>query len=67
MKKREIPNTTCAFCEKGVRMIDGETVLCEKKGPVPSDHTCRRFVFDPLKEKPTPTAQLFKKTKMETL
>lgn len=67
MKKRDIPETTCAFCEKGVRLIDGETVLCKKKGPVSLDGTCRGFVFDPLKEKPTPTSAFFKKTDMETL
>lgn len=66
MKKRDIPEKTCAFCELGIRMIDGETVLCKKKGPVPSDNTCRKFIFDPLKETPVPVSGL-KKTKMETL
>lgn len=67
MKKRDIQEKTCAFCEYGVRMIDGESVLCKKKGPVSAEHTCRKFIFDPLKESPTPVAQGFKKTKMETL
>ena len=66
MKKRDVPEKTCAFCELGIRMLDGETVLCKKKGPVASDGCCRKFIFDPLKESPTPSAG-FKKIKMETL
>lgn len=66
MKKRDIPEKSCAFCELGIRMIDGETVLCKKRGPVSSDNACRKFIFDPLKEAPVPVSGL-KKTKMETL
>jgi hypothetical protein len=66
MKKRDIPEKTCAFCEMGTRMIDEESVLCKKRGPVSSDYTCRKFVFDPLKETPCPSSSI-KKMKMETL
>ena len=65
MKKRDIPEKICAFCENGTRMVDEDTVLCSKKGPVASDFHCRRFTFDPLKEKPSPAP--LKKVKMETL
>ncbi len=67
MRKKDIPENTCAFCELGVRMVDGDTVLCKKRGPVSADHYCRKFIFDPLKESPTPVSASFKKTKMETL
>ena len=66
MKKKDIPEKICAFCENGVRMLDSDSVLCKKKGPVRADFHCRKFVFDPLKENPTPSS-LFKKAKIETL
>lgn len=65
MKKRDIPEKICAFCENATRMVDEGSVLCSKKGPVSSDFSCRRFVFDPLKESPSPAP--LKKVKMETI
>ncbi len=67
MKKKNIPEKTCAFCENGIRMIDGETVLCKKKGPVPSDSTCRKFFYDPLKETPVPSSVKIKNSNIETM
>lgn len=66
MKKRDIPESTCAYCEHGKNLIDGESTLCKYKGPVSPAHRCRRFVFDPLKMSMEPR-KLKLNTKIETL
>ncbi len=65
MKKRDIPEKVCAYCENGQRLIDSESALCKYKGAVSMDYHCRRFVFDPLKLSLEP--KKIKITKMETL
>lgn len=47
----------CALCENSVP-LDGETVLCRKKGPVSAEHTCRSFKYDPLKRVPPKPAAI---------
>ena len=47
----------CAFCLHGQDFSE-DTVLCKKRGPVPFDHCCRKFVYDPLRRTPTPAAKL---------
>lgn len=42
----------CALCERGTLLGGTDYVLCPKNGAVPADHTCRKFIFDPLKRKP---------------
>ena len=66
MKKKNIPERACAFCENGQKLIDEETCLCRHKGPVSLDYSCRKFVFDPLKAERSARAPIFN-TKMETL
>jgi hypothetical protein len=66
MKKRDIPERACAFCEKGKRLIDGENAICKHRGVVPLDFSCRRFLFDPLKIEREPRSFSFS-NKIETL
>ena len=42
---------TCAYCQHGTS-IDGEQVLCAKKGVVPPCGKCRKFIYDPCKRIP---------------
>ncbi len=41
----------CSYCQYGTQ-IDGEQVLCIKKGVVPVDGKCRKFCYDPCKRVP---------------
>lgn len=66
MKKRDIPEKACAYCENGQRLIDSESALCKHKGVVSLDFRCRRFVFDPLKMSLEPR-KIKLNTKIETL
>lgn len=42
----------CKFCENAKTLSDPDCMVCEKYGIVPSSHSCRRFVYDPLKRSP---------------
>lgn len=42
----------CKFCERAKKLYDGDTMLCEKYGVVPSSHKCGKFRYDPLKREP---------------
>lgn len=65
MKKHDIPERACAYCENAKTLIDSESALCKYKGPVSMDYKCRRFLFDPLKMSLEPKKIKF--TKIETL
>ena len=41
----------CAFCQRGEPLTD-DLILCHRCGPVTLDHSCRKFVYDPLRRKP---------------
>lgn len=41
----------CAYCQRGTP-LDGETVMCPKRGVVSAAGSCRRFRYDPLKRVP---------------
>lgn len=49
---RDIP-ARCAWCRHGEAM-DADRVICRRKGPVPADGSCRRYVYDPYKRTPPP-------------
>lgn len=66
MKKRDIPERACAYCENGKRLIDNESAICKYKGAVSLGYCCRKFVFDPLKMSPEPR-RIKLNTKIETL
>ena len=44
----------CAFCENGHKIDGGAYYICQKKGVVAPDFSCRRFCFDPLKIEMSP-------------
>lgn len=43
---------SCSYCEYGKASVDGETVLCRKKGVVEKDFACKKFKYDILKRQP---------------
>lgn len=47
----------CAYCRKG-KSVDGETVLCRKKGVMAPEDSCPAFRYDPLKRVPPRRAAL---------
>ena len=47
----------CAYCAKG-KKVDGETVLCRKKGVVQPEDSCPSFRYAPLKRVPPSPAAL---------
>jgi hypothetical protein len=52
---------SCSYCSRGTK-IDDEQVLCIKKGIVPANGKCRKFVYDPCKRvPPKPKALDFEK------
>lgn len=65
MKKKNIPEKSCAFCEYSKKLIDEESAICPHKGAVPLDYICRKFTFDPLKVERV--AKQIKLSKIETL
>lgn len=42
----------CDYCQFGKRTKDGNRVLCEKQGLVDQNHSCRSFIYSPLKRIP---------------
>lgn len=42
----------CANCFYGRMPLDGVSVLCEKKGVVDPETSCRHYKYDPLKRIP---------------
>ncbi len=42
----------CQYCEHGMLSYDETVVLCPKKGMMPPDFVCKKYVYDPLKRKP---------------
>ena len=47
----------CAYCARG-RALDGDQVVCPKKGVMSAGSYCRSFKYDPLKRVPTPPVTL---------
>jgi len=41
----------CAYCAHGAQ-LDGESILCRKRGIVAPGDSCRAFRYDPLKRVP---------------
>ncbi|MBE6611521.1 MAG: hypothetical protein E7632_03415 [Ruminococcaceae bacterium] len=51
-KKTEGAAKVCEFCRFCEAITGTEDMLCEHLGVVSREHTCRRFVYDPLKRVP---------------
>ena len=47
----------CAYCARG-RALDGDQVVCPKKGVMSAGSHCRSFKYDPLKRVPPRPAVL---------
>lgn len=47
----------CAYCQRGTD-LDGEQVICPKRGVVSAGGHCRAFRYDPLKRVPPKPAVL---------
>lgn len=41
----------CAYCRRGAQ-LEGDTILCVKKGLVSPGGSCRKFKYDPFKRVP---------------
>ena len=54
----------CALCENAA-VIDGDTVICRRKGPMDATASCRRFKYDPLLRQPQRPAALKKYTQKD--
>ncbi len=42
----------CDYCSYGKRTKDGNRVLCEKRGLVEQNYSCKAFIYSPLKRIP---------------
>ena len=47
-------NPACNYCGHGRPTLDGNAILCCKKGVVTSSFSCRKFLYDPIKRNPSP-------------
>lgn len=55
----------CAYCQRGAT-LNGDSVLCIRRGVVSPDWHCKSFRYDPLKRvPPRPPAPDFSKLKDE--
>lgn len=48
----------CEYCNYGEKSSDGQMILCNKKGIVSPDFSCRKFDYSPLKRIPKRIYQL---------
>lgn len=42
---------SCSYCRFGTA-LDDTSILCTKRGVVPTDAKCRKFKYDPIKRIP---------------
>lgn len=43
---------SCSYCTHGKISPNAELILCNKKGVVELDFSCKKFKYDPLKRQP---------------
>jgi len=48
----EVLEKRCCYCEYATAIRETTGYICNKKGVVPYNFSCRKFVFDPLKLSP---------------
>ena len=48
----------CAMCQHSADIEDEDYILCSKKGIVPMNSHCRKFIYDLLKRNPGKVPQL---------
>ena len=42
----------CELCRYSAPLAMGDDMLCEKRGVVKREYSCRKFMYDPLKRVP---------------
>ena len=42
----------CAYCEFGKPIFGTDDIICPKKGLVRADHSCKKFLYSPLRRTP---------------
>lgn len=45
---------SCSYCKHSTKLDDSQ-FLCAKRGVVPADKSCRKFIYDPFKRVPPKT------------
>ena len=50
----------CCYCEHATPIRETPSYICNKKGAVPYNFSCRKFIFDPLKLSPRLPAKSLK-------
>ncbi|MBR0112198.1 MAG: hypothetical protein IJM02_00455 [Clostridia bacterium] len=48
----------CSYCKRGRLSPDGESVLCDKKGIVDKNSSCRSYRYDVMKRVPEKPAEI---------
>lgn len=64
--EKDLPHI-CKFCELAIPLIGDTYMLCRKFGTVEIQHSCRRFLYDPLKHIPSPPLKILKPNDEELL
>ena len=54
---RKEPEPHCVYCARGAQ-LEGDRILCPKKGLKRAGDSCRGFRYDPLKRVPPKPARL---------
>lgn len=54
---RDLPEV-CRFCVNSHSLFDSDTMLCDSKGVVGCNYSCRKFAYDPLKHIPLQSPSL---------
>lgn len=49
--RKKMPRS-CSYCKNATK-LNGDTVLCIKKGVVSAEKACRKFDYDPCKRVPS--------------
>lgn len=50
--EHELPEI-CRFCINAHKLYDSDTMLCDHKGVVACEYSCKKFMYDPLKHIPS--------------
>lgn len=48
----------CAYCEYGKSIHGTDDIICSKKGLVRADHSCKKFLYSPLRRTPPKPVEL---------
>ena len=51
-KKEKDAEKYCEYCRYAVTVSLTDDMICEKRGIVSKDYSCRKFIYDPLKRMP---------------